>query len=48
MYELNLYDLTVERFGKFDVIMLPGVLYHLRYPFWGLKIQSDVVLSYRR
>ena len=43
MYELNLYDLTVERFGKFDVIMLPGVLYHLRYPFWGLKILRDLI-----
>ena len=45
MYELNLYDLTVERFGKFDVIMLPGVLYHLRYPFWGLKILRDLINS---
>jgi len=22
---------------KFDVILCFGVLYHLRYPFWGLK-----------
>src|SRR5262245_46932230 len=37
MVEINLYDLTSERFGRFDVISFPGVLYHLRYPFWGLK-----------
>jgi hypothetical protein len=37
MYEMNLYGLTPDRFGLFDVILFPGVLYHLRYPFWGLK-----------
>jgi SAM-dependent methyltransferase len=37
MYEMNLYDITPDRFGRFDVIVFPGVLYHLRYPFWGLK-----------
>lgn len=33
MYELNLLDLKPETFGMFDVILFPGVLYHLRYPF---------------
>lgn len=37
MHEMNLYDITPDRFGTFDVIVFPGVLYHLRYPFWGLK-----------
>ena len=37
MYEMNLYDLTPGKFGGFDVVIFPGVLYHLRYPFWGLK-----------
>jgi SAM-dependent methyltransferase len=41
MHELNLYDLTPERFGFFDIIIFPGVLYHLRYPFWGLKRITD-------
>jgi len=41
MYELNLYDLTPEKFGLFDIIIFPGVLYHLRYPFWGLKRITD-------
>ena len=41
MYELNLYDLRLERFGLFDVILFFGVLYHLRYPFWAIKKLSD-------
>jgi SAM-dependent methyltransferase len=41
MYELNLYELTPDRFGLFDVILLFGVLYHLRYPFWGLRKVVD-------
>lgn len=41
MYELNLYDLTPEKFGTFDIIIFFGVLYHLRYPVWGLKKIAD-------
>ena len=37
MQEMNLYDLDPSSFGLFDVVLLPGVLYHLRYPFWGLR-----------
>jgi SAM-dependent methyltransferase len=43
MFELNVYDLLPESFGKFDVIIFAGVLYHLRYPFWGLKRVRDVL-----
>ena len=43
MFELNLFDLTPETFGTFDVICFPGVLYHLRYPFWALKLIKDVL-----
>lgn len=39
--EASLYDLTPERHGCFDVILCLGVLYHLRYPFWGLKCITD-------
>lgn len=41
MKELNLYDLNTENFGEFDLILFLGVLYHLRYPFWGLKKIAD-------
>jgi SAM-dependent methyltransferase len=41
--ELNLLDLKPETYGKFDVVIFPGVLYHLRYPFWGLKLVRDVL-----
>lgn len=41
MYEMNLLDVTPERFGLFDIIQCFGVLYHLRYPVWGLKKLVD-------
>lgn len=37
MLEMNLYDLAPDEIGLFDVVLFPGVLYHLRYPIWGLK-----------
>ena len=43
MHELNLFDLRPETFGKFDVVIFPGVLYHLRYPIWALKLVRDVL-----
>jgi SAM-dependent methyltransferase len=43
MHQMNLYDLKPESFGLFDVVIFPGVLYHLRYPFWGLKAIRDVL-----
>jgi SAM-dependent methyltransferase len=43
MVEMNLYDLRAEDVGLFDIAIFPGVLYHLRYPFWGLKIIRDVL-----
>lgn len=39
----NLYGLKTESFGLFDIILLPGVLYHLRYPFWGLRLVRDLL-----
>jgi 2-polyprenyl-3-methyl-5-hydroxy-6-metoxy-1,4-benzoquinol methylase len=43
MFGLNLYDLTPDKFGKFDIVVFAGVLYHLRYPMWGLKRIRDVL-----
>jgi len=37
MHEMNVNDLTPQAFGLFDVVLFPGVLYHLRYPFWAIK-----------
>jgi SAM-dependent methyltransferase len=39
----NLFDLRPESFGRFDVVIFPGVLYHLRHPFWALKLIQDVM-----
>jgi SAM-dependent methyltransferase len=44
MHQMNLLDLTPSTFGKFDVIIFAGVLYHLRYPFWALKVIRDVMV----
>jgi SAM-dependent methyltransferase len=43
MYERNLYDLRKEEMGLFDVICMPGVLYHLRYPIYGLAVLRDLL-----
>ena len=43
MEEMNLYDLRPDHFGLFDVVIFPGVLYHLRFPFWGLKVIRDIM-----
>jgi SAM-dependent methyltransferase len=43
MLQQNLYDLKAQELGLFDVILFPGVLYHLRYPFWGLKVLCDMM-----
>jgi 2-polyprenyl-3-methyl-5-hydroxy-6-metoxy-1,4-benzoquinol methylase len=43
MEQRNLYDVTPSTYGKFDVVIFPGVLYHLRYPFWGLRAIRDVI-----
>jgi 2-polyprenyl-3-methyl-5-hydroxy-6-metoxy-1,4-benzoquinol methylase len=43
MHSMNMMDLTPESFGKFDIILFAGVLYHLRYPFYALKLLRDVM-----
>lgn len=42
MVERNLYDVAPAEFGTFDVIIFAGLLYHLRYPMWGLKVVRDL------
>lgn len=39
----NLYELKPESHGLFDIILLPGVVYHLRFPFLGLSLMRDLV-----
>lgn len=43
MHALNIMDLAPEQFGKFDLVIFAGVLYHLRYPFQALKQIRDVL-----
>jgi 2-polyprenyl-3-methyl-5-hydroxy-6-metoxy-1,4-benzoquinol methylase len=43
MIQLNLYDLSSDILSSFDVVIFAEVLYHLRYPFWGLKVIRDVM-----
>jgi SAM-dependent methyltransferase len=41
----SLYGLKPESFGLFDIIVLSGVLYHLRYPFRGLRLVRDLLVD---
>jgi SAM-dependent methyltransferase len=41
----NVLTLTPEDVGKFDVVICTGLLYHLRYPFWSLRIIRDLLID---
>ena len=41
--EHNLYQLTPDSYGLFDIVLLPGVVYHLRYPFVALRLMRDLL-----
>jgi hypothetical protein len=43
MAEMNLYDLSVGPNERYDLAIFAGVLYHLRFPFLGLKLVADTV-----
>jgi SAM-dependent methyltransferase len=45
MHKMNVLDLDERTFGKFDVIIYPGVLYHLRYPFSSLQVLHNVLAN---
>lgn len=34
---VDVYELTPERFGTFDIVLFMGVLYHLKHPLLGLE-----------
>jgi tRNA (mo5U34)-methyltransferase len=36
-HELSVYELSRERLGSFDIVLLLGVLYHLRHPLLALE-----------
>jgi tRNA (mo5U34)-methyltransferase len=36
-YTMNIYELTPDVFGMFDLVLCLGVLYHLRHPLLGLE-----------
>lgn len=41
----NVYNLSPERYGTFDLVLLMGVLYHLRNPMDGLDAVRSVMKS---
>ena len=43
--EVSVYDVTPERFGRFDVVFFFGTLYHLRHPLLALDRLSAVCES---
>ncbi|MBU1173363.1 MAG: DUF1698 domain-containing protein [Proteobacteria bacterium] len=40
---INLYDIKPEEFGKFDVVLAMGLLYHLKSFYIGLEIIRELV-----
>ena len=44
----DVFDLTPETVGKFDVVLFAGVFYHLRHPFMALervsKLANEMVI----
>lgn len=43
VYGANIYELTPEDLGTFDVVICCGLLYHLRYPMLGIKRMADLI-----
>lgn len=43
MWEMSLYELRPDEHGLFDVVLFPGVLYHLRFPFNALRTLTDML-----
>lgn len=39
----NVYELQPGDLGLFDIVLLPGVVYHLRYPFLALRMVRDLL-----
>ncbi len=42
---MNVYDVTPEALGRFDIVMFMGVLYHLKHPLLGLERVCSVTRS---
>ena len=36
----NIYDMTPDKYGRFDIVLFLGVIYHLRHPLLGIDIAS--------
>jgi SAM-dependent methyltransferase len=45
MLERNMLELAPIKDGTYDIILFFGVLYHLRYPFYSLRIIRDMLKS---
>jgi tRNA (mo5U34)-methyltransferase len=41
-HEMQVYEVTEQRLGRFDVVFFFGVLYHLRHPLLALERMAEV------
>jgi tRNA (mo5U34)-methyltransferase len=41
--DIDVLDMTQERVGTFDIVLLAGVLYHMRNPFLGIERVAPLV-----
>jgi len=39
----NIYDLRASELGKFDYVLMVGLIYHLPDPYWALSIVRSLV-----
>lgn len=43
MVNENIYNISKEVYGQFDVVLFAGVLYHLRFPYLAIRKLADVM-----
>ena len=44
--QMNVYDLSPARLGRFDVVLFLGVLYHLKHPLLALERVCSVTMGF--
>ncbi len=44
-FEMNIYEIDKAGLGKFDIVFLFGVVYHLRYPLYALDLLSAMCVE---
>ena len=46
--QMDMYELTPQRIGRFDIVLFMGVLYHLKHPLLALERVCALTTGYGR